>query len=85
MFISQALSVTEFLDMELFKGVLKLHVFESISTYIRKFFKAPKLIQMLEFPVLFLGAKPSKTPALYSLMNYADMSLGTWYPTGRDV
>ena len=37
---------------------------------------------MLEFPVLFLGATPQKTPALYSLMNYADMALGTWYPQG---
>jgi phytoene desaturase len=38
--------------------------------------------QLLEFPVLFLGAMPNETPALYSLMNYADMSLGTWYPMG---
>jgi phytoene desaturase len=76
------LSLREFLDVELIKGVFKLHVFESISTYIRKFFKEPKLIQLLEFPVLFLGAKPEKTPALYSLMNYADMALGTWYPMG---
>lgn len=76
------LSVTEFLDIELLKGVFKLHVFESISTYIRKFFKSPRLVQLLEFPVLFLGAKPEKTPALYSLMNYADMALGTWYPMG---
>ena len=37
---------------------------------------------MLEFPGLLLGAKPSKTPALYSLMNYADLKLGTWYPSG---
>jgi len=36
----------------------------------------------LEFPVLFLGATPEKTPALYSLMNYADLQLGTWYPMG---
>ncbi|UII24093.1 phytoene desaturase family protein [Fulvivirga ligni] len=75
-------SVTEFFDSRLVKGVFKLHVFNSISDYIRKFFKNPKLIQLLEFPVLFLGAMPEKTPALYSLMNYADMSLGTWYPEG---
>jgi len=36
----------------------------------------------MEFPVLFLGALPEKTPALYSLMNYADMKGGTWYPEG---
>jgi phytoene desaturase len=36
----------------------------------------------MEFPVLFLGALPENTPALYSLMNYADMKGGTWYPHG---
>lgn len=76
------LSVTELMDGELVKGVFKLHVFQSIARYIRKFFKHPRIIQLLEFPVLFLGATPEKTPALYSLMNYADMALGTWYPMG---
>lgn len=76
------LSVSELLDADLMKGVFKLHVFESIASYVRKYFKDPRLIQLLEFPVLFLGAAPNKTPALYSLMNYADMSLGTWYPKG---
>jgi phytoene desaturase len=76
------LSITELMDFKLVKGALKLHVFQSISTYIRKYFKDSRIIQWLEFPVLFLGAKPQKTPALYSLMNYADMSLGTWYPMG---
>ncbi len=75
-------SITEFLDWRLLLGVLKLDVFNSFHQYIRKYFKNPKLLQLLEFPVLFLGAKPQDTPALYSLMNYADMSLGTWYPMG---
>jgi phytoene desaturase len=66
----------------LLKGVFKLHIFQSIATYIRKFFKEPRIIKLLEFPVLFLGATPEKTPALYSMMNYADMALGTWYPMG---
>lgn len=76
------LSLGEFMDVKLVKGALKLHVFQSISSYIRKFFKDSRLIQLLEFPVLFLGATPENTPALYSLMNYADMALGTWYPQG---
>ena len=76
------ISITELFDLKLATGVLKLHVFQSISKYIRKYFKSPKLIQLLEFPVLFLGASPADTPALYSLMNYADMALGTWYPKG---
>ena len=76
------LSLTEFADAELLKGVFKLHVFQSIAQYVRKFFKEPRIIKLLEFPVLFLGATPENTPALYSLMNYADMALGTWYPMG---
>jgi phytoene desaturase len=53
-----------------------------MSAYVRKFFNHPQIIQLLEFPILFLGAAPDKTPALYSLMNYADLALGTWYPAG---
>lgn len=76
------ISITELMDMELVKGVFKLHVFESVSAYVKKHFKDPRLVQLLEFPVLFLGAPADKTPALYTLMNYADVSLGTWYPMG---
>ena len=76
------LSYREFLDMDLVKGVFKLQVFTSFSKHVRSFFKHPKLIALMEFPVLFLGAMPQDTPALYSLMNYAGLKLGTWYPMG---
>jgi phytoene desaturase len=56
--------------------------FKTISQEVRKNFKNPKLISTLEFPVLFLGAKPNKTPAFYSFMNFADFGLGTWHPKG---
>jgi phytoene desaturase len=56
--------------------------FKTISNQVRKKFKNHKLISTLEFPVLFLGAKPSKTPSFYSFMNFADFGLGTWHPKG---
>ncbi|WP_299526979.1 NAD(P)/FAD-dependent oxidoreductase [Winogradskyella sp.] len=56
--------------------------FKTISSEVRKNFKNPKLISTLEFPVLFLGAKPSDTPSFYSFMNFADFGLGTWHPKG---
>ncbi|MEN2414788.1 phytoene desaturase family protein [Flavobacterium mesophilum] len=63
------------------KTALKLNQFLSnVSEDIRKKFKNEKLIQILEFPVLFLGAKPNKTPSFYNFMNYADFGLGTWHP-----
>lgn len=60
---------------------LKLNqFFGNVTADIRKKFKNERLIQILEFPVLFLGAKPNKTPSFYNFMNYADFGLGTWHP-----
>jgi len=74
--------LAEFVDIRVVKSLFKLQMFSSIDKQIRRLFKNPKLIKILEFPVLFLGATPADTPALYSLMNYADLKLGTWYPMG---
>ena len=54
--------------------------FSNIKREVNKDFKNPKLTQILQFPVLFLGAKPSDTPAFYNFMNFADFGLGTWHP-----
>jgi phytoene desaturase len=75
-------SLFEFLDKELIMGLFRLDVFNDIKDHIAKHFKHPHIRQMMEFPVLFLGALPENTPALYSLMNYADIKLGTWFPKG---
>jgi phytoene desaturase len=56
--------------------------FSTIRKQVRKNIKNNKLIKILEFPVLFLGAKPNNTPAFYNFMNYADFGLGTWHPRG---
>ncbi len=75
-------SILEFADWRVISAMFRLQMFTSMSKHVRGFFRNEKLIRLLEFPVLFLGATPQKTPALYSLMNYADMALGTWYPMG---
>ena len=63
--------------------ILKIdQFFKTISSQVRKSFKNPKLVSTLEFPVLFLGAKPSNTPSFYNFMNFADFGLGTWHPKG---
>ena len=77
-----SLSPLEYIRLDLIKHLGRLSIFKPISKHIREFFKDRRIIQMLEFPSLLLGAKPSKTPALYSIMNYADIALGTWYPSG---
>lgn len=75
-------SLLEFASMKVVNNALKLQLLGSISKEVKKVVSDDKLRQILEFPVLFLGATPKDTPALYSLMNYADLKLGTWYPDG---
>lgn len=77
-----SLKLTEFADSRILASVFKMDLFKSMTAHLKSFFKNERIIKLLEFPVLFLGAKPSQIPALYSLMNYADLELGTWYPMG---
>jgi phytoene desaturase len=74
------ISVTEFIDIDIIRGVFKLDIFQSMKKHVAKYFKHPSIQFLMEFPVLFLGALPENTPALYSLMNYGDIKGGTWYP-----
>ena len=71
-------SIFELISLETALGVSQF--FSTIKKDVRKEFKDERLRQILEFPVLFLGAKPSNTPSFYSFMNYADFGLGTWHP-----
>lgn len=76
------LRLTELLDWDIIRNIFRLKVFSSISRHIASHFQHPGIKQILSFPVLFLGSLPEHIPALYSLMNYADLKLGTWYPMG---
>ena len=74
--------VREYLDIRVARAALRLHMLRDMGSYVDRQFRDRRLRQILKFPVLFLGATPENTPALYSLMNYADLVLGTWYPLG---
>ena len=76
------LSFREYMRYDVLKGIMHTHLFRSVSKHVRHYFKEERLIQLMEFPILFLGAMPKDIPALYTLMNYAALSLGTWYPMG---
>lgn len=75
-------SLFEFTNPGLLADVIRMDVFQSMAKHVRKFFKDEKIIRLMEFPVIFLGETADNIPALYSLMNYADIVLGTWYPMG---
>jgi phytoene desaturase len=72
----------EFMSLKIAKSAFKLDLLTNFQRFVRKYFTNPKLIMLMEFPVIFLGAAPKDIPALYSLMNYGGYKLGTWYPMG---
>lgn len=75
-------SIFEFTAPGLLLDMMRMDIFQSMSKHVRKYFSHEKIIRLMEFPVLFLGETADNIPALYSLMNYADIALGTWYPMG---
>ncbi len=77
-----SLNFLEYFNLKIFIQSFTLQLTSSIESVIDKNIQNKSLRSWLKFPVLFLGAKPQDTPALYSLMNYADYVLGTWYPKG---
>ncbi len=74
--------IAEFIDLRLIRESFRIQMFSSMRKHVQKYFTHPRLRKILEFPVLFLGATPANTPALYSMMNHADLALGTWFPKG---
>ncbi len=75
-------SIMEFAELRMVKALFTMQLFTSLRKEVYSKFKNEKIRKILEFPVYFLGALPSNTPALYSILNYADLVLGTWYPQG---
>jgi len=75
-------SILEFVSLKLLYDLGRMDVLQTFAGHVRKYFTDPKLLQLMEFPILFLGATPENTPAMYSLMNYAEITMGTWYPMG---
>lgn len=75
-------SITEYLSPGIVHKLLSFNLLRSYSSYTRNLFRDKRLQYIVNFPMLFLGAVPSKTPSIYSLINHANFGIGTWYPLG---
>lgn len=53
-----------------------------INKYVEQYFSNPRLRQIMEYPMVFLGSSPFSAPALYSLMSALDFDEGVFYPKG---
>ena len=80
-----SLSLWEFADVRLIRESFRIQMLQSMRSHVSRYFKNERLQRILEFPVLFLGGTAREIPAMYSLMDYADIVGGTWYPNGGMV
>lgn len=60
----------------------KLHVFENLAKYTKRYFASDRLRKVLSYSMVFLGGSPSNTPSLYCILSHVDFNLGVWYPMG---
>lgn len=75
-------SIFDFLRKDIILNGPKMHIFESIDSFTKRYFKSDLARKILMYNIVFLGGTPTNTPALYSLMSHIDFELGVWYPMG---
>ena len=74
-------SIWDFFTLRMAIEWSKLHVFENMKKYVKRYFKTPEMQKIMSYPLVFLGTAPSDAPALYNIMSYVDFGMGVYYPT----
>ena len=72
----------DFLKWKVIKKGIELNPFQTMQSYLNKWFKSERLKKILEYTLVFLGSDPAKTPAMYNIMNAIDFNMGVYYPKG---
>lgn len=75
-------SIFDFFKPRLLFKAWRVPLFSTISGYVKQFFRTPFLQKIVQYPMVFLGTPPHKSPALYNIMSHVDFGLGVWYPQG---
>ena len=57
-----------------------LQLLGTMDDYVAKYFDHPKLRQIMQYTLVFLGGAPHNTPAIYNMMSHVDFNLGVYYP-----
>ncbi len=71
----------DYVDLDVARHA-RLTLLGSMQGHVENYFDHPRLQQIMQYTLVFLGGSPSNTPALYNLMSHVDFNLGVWYPDG---
>lgn len=73
-------TIFDLISPEMAKAGPKMGIFQPMHSYVKKFFKHPRIQKILEYNLVFLGCSPQNAPSLFSLITHVDWNLGVWYP-----
>jgi phytoene desaturase len=75
-------TLADYLDLDVAKNAWGLSLLGSMQDHVERYFDHPKLQQLMQYTLVFLGGAPNNTPALYNLMSHVDFNMGVYYPEG---
>lgn len=62
--------------------LLKLDAVRSLFSFVKRYFKSPKLQQVFSFEPLLIGGNPLKVPAIYAMVHFVEKSWGIHFAMG---
>jgi phytoene desaturase len=74
--------LSDFVDVDVLRHAWGLSLVGSMQDHVERYFDHPKLQQIMQYTLVFLGGAPNNTPALYNLMSHVDFNMGVYYPEG---
>ena len=73
----------DWVDLDVMRAApIGLRLIGTMDDYVSGYFESPKLQQIMQYTLVFLGGSPKNTPALYNMMSHVDFNLGVYYPEG---
>ncbi|MFA9516316.1 phytoene desaturase family protein [Halopenitus sp. H-Gu1] len=72
----------DYVDTDVLRHAHGLSLLGSMQGHVEDYFDHPKLQQLMQYSLVFLGGSPTNTPALYNLMSHVDFNMGVHYPDG---
>jgi phytoene desaturase len=73
----------DWVDLDVMKAApIGLKLVGKMDDYVSGYFENPKLQQIMQYTLVFLGGSPKNTPALYNMMSHVDFNMGVYYPDG---
>jgi phytoene desaturase len=72
----------DYVDLDVLRYSWGLSLLGKMQGHVESYFDHPKLQQIMQYTLVFLGGAPTNTPALYNLMSHVDFNMGVYYPDG---